>query len=113
MFGGCEEPSLLNGLAWLGCYLTTGKHMAFYLSFGTVLLLLAITAPSALLFGFGGALASRSSFAPLRWFGRGYIAMVRGIPEIIFFLFVPLAIDQGFEYLRHQVICPDLSLIHI
>ena len=33
--------------------------------------------------------------------------MVRGIPEIIFFLFVPLAIDQGFEYLRHQVICPD------
>ena len=107
MFGGCEEPSLLNGLAWLGCYLTTGKHMAFYLSFGTVLLLLAITAPSALLFGFGGALASRSSFAPLRWFGRGYISMVRGIPEIIFFLFVPLAIDQGFEYLRHQLICPD------
>ncbi|MCH2555133.1 MAG: ABC transporter permease, partial [SAR116 cluster bacterium] len=89
MFGGCEEPSLLNGLAWLGCYLITGKHMAFYLSFGTVLLLLAITAPSALLFGFGGALASRSSIAPLRWFGRGSLALVRGRPAIRFVRFVP------------------------
>ena len=30
------------------CYLTTGKHAAFYVSFGTVLILLAITAPAAL-----------------------------------------------------------------
>ena len=109
MLAGCVDPSGLTGMAWFACYLTTGKHMAFYMSFGTVLLLLAVTAPAALLFGFGGALASRSAIAPLRWLGRGYIAMVRGIPEIIFFLFVPLAIDQGFEYLRHKVICPDWS----
>jgi len=109
MLGSCADPSSLSGFAWLACYLTTGKHMAFYMSFGTVLLLLVITAPAALLFGFGGALASRSGIAPLRWFGRGYIAMVRGVPEIIFFLFVPLAIDQGFEYLRHKVMCPDWS----
>ena len=31
--------------------------------------------------------------------------MVRGVPDIIFFLFVPIALDQGFEWVRHQVLC--------
>ena len=87
------------------CYLTSGTHLLFYASFGTVLLLLAITAPIALLFGFGGAMASRSSIAPLRWFGKIYTSMVRGVPDIIFFLFVPIALDQGLEYLRSRVLC--------
>lgn len=87
------------------CYLTTGKHMMFYASFGTVLLLLVITAPVALLFGFGGAMASRSNISPLRWFGKIYTSMVRGIPDIIFFLFVPIALDQALEWSRHQVLC--------
>ena len=108
MFELCAEPKTLEGLQWLACYLTTGKHMAFYTSFGTVLLLLLITAPAALLFGFGGALASRSAIAPLRWFGKGYIAMVRGVPDIVFFLFMPIALDQGFEYLRHKLLCPEV-----
>ena len=60
MFASCSDPSALNGLAWLMCYLTSGKHLLFYASFGTVLLLLAVTAPIALLFGFGGAMAARS-----------------------------------------------------
>ncbi|WP_424970955.1 ABC transporter permease [Dinoroseobacter sp. S76] len=107
MFSYCTDPSTLSGLTWLSCYLTTGKHMAFYTSFGTVLLLLAVTAPAALLFGFGGAVAARSTVAPLRWFGKGYTAMVRGIPDIAFFLFVPIALDQGLEYLRHHAKCPD------
>ena len=101
----CADPGSLQGLSWLMCYLTSGKHILFYLSFGTVLLLLAITAPIALLFGFGGALASRSRFAPLRWFGRIYTSMVRGVPDIIFFLFVPIALDQGFEWLRAKAYC--------
>lgn len=87
------------------CYLTSGKHMLFYGSFVTVLLVLAITAPIALLFGFGGALAARSRIAPLRWFGKIYTSMVRGVPDIIFFLFVPIALDQGLEYLRSRVYC--------
>lgn len=107
MFSYCEDPSILSGLTWLSCYLTTGKHMAFYASFGTVMLLLMITAPAALLFGFGGAIATRSSIAPLRWFGKGYTSMVRGVPDIAFFLFVPIALDQGLEYLRHKWKCPD------
>jgi polar amino acid transport system permease protein len=60
-----------------------------------------------LAFGFGGATAARSHFAPLRWFGQAYIAVVRGVPDIAFFLFFVIALDQGFEYLRHQVLCPD------
>lgn len=105
MFEFCADPKSLEGLAWLTCYLTTGKHMLFYISFGTVLLLLAITAPVALLFGFTGALAARSRFWALRIIGRTYTAMVRGVPDIIFFLFVPIALDQGLEWFRHQVKC--------
>lgn len=101
----CAEPSLLESLPWLACYLTSGKHMLFYGSFLTVLLVLAVTAPIALLFGFGGALASRSRLMPLRWFGRIYTSMVRGVPDIIFFLFVPIALDQGLEWLRSRVYC--------
>ncbi|ARC89961.1 ABC transporter permease [Rhodovulum sp. MB263] len=107
MFASCADPSTLEGLNWLACYLTSGKHMAFYQSFLVVLALLAVTAPAALLFGFGGAMAARSRIWPLRILGRIYTAMVRGVPDIVFFLFVPVAMDQGFEWLRHKVKCPD------
>ena len=105
MFSFCSDPSVLDRLAWLSCYLTTGTHMLFYASFLVVLLLLVITAPIALLFGFGGAMASRSRIAPLRWLGKTYTSMVRGVPDIVFFLFVPIALDQGLEWLRHQALC--------
>lgn len=105
MFASCSNPAVLDGLPWLMCYLTSGKHLLFYASFGTVLLLLAITAPLALLLGFGGALAARSRIRPLRWFGKVYTAMVRGVPDIIFFLFVPIAMDQSLEWLRSRVYC--------
>ncbi len=105
MFASCHDPSALNGLAWLMCYLTSGKHLLFYASFGTVLVLLTITAPIAMLFGFGGAMAARSHNMALRWFGRIYTSMVRGVPDIIFFLFVPIAMDQGLEWLRSRVYC--------
>ncbi|TNJ48101.1 ABC transporter permease [Phaeobacter sp. B1627] len=107
MFSFCSDPASLDTVRWLTCYLSTGKHMAFYMSFATVLLLLAITAPLALAFGFGGAIAARAQFAPLAWLGKGYIAIVRGVPDIAFFLFFVIALDQGVEWLRHQVKCPD------
>jgi polar amino acid transport system permease protein len=92
----------------MSCYLMTGKHMAFYLSFLTVLILLAITAPVAIVFGLLGAVGSRARLLPVRLLGRGYISIVRGVPDIVFLLFVPIAIDQGFEYLRHRIMCPDV-----
>ncbi|MEO1292000.1 MAG: ABC transporter permease subunit [Pseudomonadota bacterium] len=102
----CADPSSLEGTAWLLCYLTTPKHQLFYWSFGTVLLLMALAAPLILFLGFLGALAKRSSFWALRLIGQGYTAMVRGVPDIVFFLFVPIAIDQGLEYTRYLVLCP-------
>lgn len=72
----------------------------------TVLILLAVTAPTALAFGFAGASAARSRVAPLRWIGKTYIAIVRGVPDIAFFLFFVIALDQGIEYLRHKALCP-------
>ncbi|MDJ0640465.1 MAG: ABC transporter permease subunit [Paracoccaceae bacterium] len=107
MFEFCADPSTLEGLAWVACYLTNGKHLTAYLSFGTVMLLLAITAPVSLAFGFAGATAARSRIAPLRWLGKGYTAIVRGVPDIVFFLFFVIALDQAFEWLRHQAFCPD------
>ncbi|MGR3466387.1 MAG: ABC transporter permease [Shimia sp.] len=109
MFSFCTDPSTLETAQWFACYLTTGKHMSLWLSFGTVFLLLALTAPAALAFGFGGAVAARSAIPPVAWLGKGYIAIVRGVPDIAFFLFFVIALDQGFEYLRHVVLCPDWS----
>ncbi len=107
MFSYCSDPETLGRLAWLSCYLTTGVHMSFYTSFFKVLLLLAITAPVALAFGFFGAMAARARIAPVRWLGKGYIAIVRGVPDIAFFLFFVIALDQMFEWARHQLLCPD------
>ncbi len=107
MFEYCANPDALVGFDYWSCYLTTGKHLAFYRSFGIVIALLVITTPFILLLGFGGALARRSKFAPLRWLGVAYTSMVRGVPDIVFFLFALIALDQGIEYMRHIVLCPD------
>lgn len=110
MFAYCTDPDTLSGLTWLSCYLTTGKHMLFYQSFGTVLLLLAITAPVSLGFGFLGATAARSRFLPFALFGKTYTSIVRGVPDIAFFLFFVIALDQAFEWIRHKAKCPDWEL---
>jgi len=107
MFDFCVDPDSLGTFNWFACYLTTGKHMGMYWSVLTVLILLAITAPTALLFGFFGASAARSHVPPLRWFGKTYIAIVRGVPDIAFFMFFVIALDQMFEWIRHKVKCPD------
>ncbi|MEL7164328.1 MAG: ABC transporter permease subunit [Pseudomonadota bacterium] len=107
MFSFCTDPSVLPTWQWMACYLTTAKHAQLYVSVFTVLLLLAITAPASLAFGFAGAAAARSRVLPLNLLGRGYIAIVRGVPDIAFFLFFVIALDQGIEYLRHVSLCPD------
>ena len=81
--------------------------MSFYLAFFKVLGLLAVTAPVALAFGFFGAMAARARFAPLSWLGKAYIAIVRGVPDIAFFLFFVIALDQALEWGRHRLMCPD------
>ncbi len=107
MFDFCVDPASLAGFEWLACYLTTGKHFDFYRSFGTVIALLVLAVPPIMALGFLGALARRSRVLPVHTVGWGYITMVRGIPDIVFFLFVPIALDQAIEWTLHQVRCPD------
>lgn len=107
MFSFCADPKSLEGFSWLACYLTSSKHLDFYWSFVTVMVLLVVTAPAALMFGFGGAMAARSHVAPIRWLGKIYTAMVRGVPDIVFFMFFIIALDQGIEWMKHQIVCPD------
>ena len=107
MFEYCADPKILEGFTWWSCYLTTGKHLNFYMSFLVVFALLAVCVPFILLFGFGGAIARQSRIPPVCWIGLAYTSMVRGVPDIIFFLFVPIALDQGIEYLRHHAKCPE------
>ena len=110
MFAFCTDPGTLPQWQWFACYLTSGTHLAFYWSFVVVMILLALAAPAALLMGLGAALAMRARFAPLRWLGQGYTAIVRGVPDIVFFLFVPIAVGQGIEALLHQVRCPHWDM---
>jgi polar amino acid transport system permease protein len=105
MFSACADPKAIEGLTWVFCYLTSAKHVDFYWSFLTVLLLLAITAPAALGMGFMGATAARSHIAPVSWLGKVYIWMVRGVPDIIFFLFFVIALDQALEYVKNLFVC--------
>ena len=108
MFDTCIHPSSIEGVVWLICYLTTAKHFAFYFSFFVVLLLLIFAAPFSLLFGFIATIGVRSSVLPARILAKGYVNMVRGIPDVVFFLFVPLALDQLFEFIRHKILCFDV-----
>lgn len=105
----CADPATLSDLHWMLCYLTTAKHQQFYLSFGVVLGLVLLAAPIILTFGFLGAFAKRSRFLPARVLGLTYMNMVRGVPDIVFFLFVPIAMDQGLEYIRHITLCPEVT----
>ena len=54
-------------------------------------------------------LAKWASRMPLRWIGKGYTAMVRGVPEIVYFLFFVIALDQGIEWTKHLFVCDDLG----
>ena len=108
MFNVCADPSILTEFFWVICYLTTAKHFAFYVSFLVVLVLLAFAAPLSLLFGFIATIGTRSSNWIIQIFSKSYINMVRGIPDVVFFLFVPLALDQFFEFIRHKIICFDV-----
>jgi polar amino acid transport system permease protein len=105
----CADPASLVGLNWWLCYLTTNTHLSFYMSFGTVITLISLCAPVALALGFAGALAKRSRFLPLKFIGIIYTSIVRGVPDIIFFMFVPIAMDQAIEAVRHKIKCPEVT----
>jgi polar amino acid transport system permease protein len=94
---------------WLG-YFTNGKHLTWYASVQYTLAAAALGGVFALCFGLLGATAHRSRFVVLRLIGAGYINMVRGVPDVLFFLFFPLAFEQLVELVASQSVCTPETL---
>lgn len=90
---------------WLA-YLTNGKHLAWYASFRFTILAAILGAICALGFGLAGAALRRSGVAPLGWIGALYANVVRGVPDVLFFLFFPLAFEQTVEWVTAMQVCP-------
>jgi len=86
-------------------YITNGKHLAWYASVKFTLIAAVASAAIAVLFGLLGAGLKQSSIAPLRLLGNSYTNIVRGVPDVLFIIFFPLAFEQGVEYFLAQSLC--------
>ncbi|KKB11935.1 ABC transporter permease [Devosia geojensis] len=89
---------------WIG-YLTNGKHLAWYASFQFTIFAALLGGTLALVFGLVGAGLKSSRFLPLRAIGDFYSAIVRGVPDVLFFLFFPLAFEQTVEWFVATQVC--------
>jgi polar amino acid transport system permease protein len=89
---------------WLA-YLTNGKHLTWYASFQFTIFAALAGGALAVVFGLLGATFRNSRFAPLRLVGGFYASIVRGVPDVLFFLFFPLAFEQGVEWLLATQVC--------
>lgn len=104
---------LRNGIGddaafWLG-YLTNGKHLGWYASIQYTLFAAVAGGIVALALGLAAAAARNNGPLPLRLFAAGYINVVRGVPDVLFFLFFPLAFEQAVEWFTAARICtPDM-----
>ncbi len=97
---------------WLGedigaslAYISNGKHLAWYASVRYTLIAAVGGATCAVLFGLLGAALKQSSFLPFKWLGDFYTTIVRGVPDVLFILFFPLAFEKGVEYILAYVKC--------
>ncbi len=86
-------------------YLTNGRHLNWYASLQYTIVAALLGGAFALLFGIGGAAMRNSATPPLRFIGSIYINMVRGVPDVLFFLFFPLAFEQLVELFLAQGVC--------
>ncbi len=91
-------------LFWLG-YLTNGKHLSWYASVQYTLAAGLLGGIVALTLGVFAAAARNSRFRPLRIVGQAYTSVVPGIPDVLFFLFFPLAFEQALEWFRSMAVC--------
>ena len=102
-------PWLRDGIGddvafWLS-YITNGKHLAFYASFQYTIFAALFGALLAVCFGLLGATLKSSRFLPLRAIGNLYANLVRGVPDVLFFLFFPLAFEQTVEWFTAMRVC--------
>jgi len=94
---------------WIG-YLTNGKHLGWYASVQYTLAAMIFGALVALALGLIAAAIRNGGPAPLRWLATGYINIVRGVPDVLFFLFFPIAFEQGLEWLLSRQVCTPQTL---
>lgn len=89
---------------WLG-YLTNGKHLSWYASFQFTIFAALAGGLFAIIFGLLGATLKNSRFFVLRLIGTTYSSIVRGVPDVLFFLFFPLAFEQAVEWVVSTRVC--------
>jgi polar amino acid transport system permease protein len=94
---------------WLG-YITNGKHLAWYGSFQFTIIAAIAGGALAVIFGLLGATFKTSTILPLRLVGSLYSSIVRGVPDVLFFLFFPLAFEQAVEWVMASRVCTVESL---
>jgi polar amino acid transport system permease protein len=96
-------------LFWLG-YFTNGKHLSWYASVQYTLAAGFLGALVALTLGILSAAGRNSRFAIARLVGKAYTNALPGIPDVLFFLFFPLAFEQAVEWIRAQAVCSPAEL---
>ncbi len=89
---------------WIG-YLTNGRHLIWYASVQYTIEAMVFGAAVALLLGLIAAAVRNSAPAPFSWLAAGYTNIVRGVPDVLFFLFFPIAFEQGVEWLLSKQVC--------
>ena len=98
-----------DAIFWIG-YLSNGKHLAWYASVQFTLAAAILGAAVALILGLVAAAIRNSGPWPLRMLAAGYINVVRGVPDVLFFLFFPIAFEQAVEWLAATQICTPETL---
>lgn len=99
-----------NDLGFAIGYMTNGKHLAWYASFRFTLIAAVLGATVTLGFGLLGAALMRSRFNAVRLIGYLYANVVRGVPDVLFFLFFPLAFEQTVEWFMAAQVCTPADL---
>lgn len=89
---------------WLA-YFTNGKHLLWFASVQFTLFAAFAGAGIALVVGLLVASLRNAPFAPARWLAMGYINLTRGVPDVLFFLFFPLAFEQLLEWILASGVC--------
>jgi polar amino acid transport system permease protein len=94
---------------WLG-YVSNGKHLNWYVSVQYTLAAMVLGAAIALVIGLVAAAARSNGPLPLRWLAAAYINIVRGVPDVLFFLFFPLAFEQAVVWIYSFQACTPETL---
>lgn len=99
-----------ENLAGKLAYITNGKHLAWYASVRFTLIAAVAGAACAVGFGLMGAALKQSRFLPFKLVGDFYTTIVRGVPDVLFILFFPLAFEQTVEYFMARSACEPEAL---